>query len=404
MNNEELIQQANDLIQKSIIQSSDLATAGKLNPQQSTKFIDFVIDVTMLKGNARVVRFRPESLEIDKIGVGSRVTVPKAEAQSPQVRRGVHTSKISLTPKELMTPFEISDDFVEYNIEGESVVDTIVRMMATQTANDIEELLINGDLLGPARLEADLIEGGSATLYIKDTLMALFDGWLRLLDSSNIYDADGADISPTLFSRMINYMPVKFRRVRRDLRFLCSLDHEQLYREKVASRPTGVGDNALSSQGALMPFGIPLVGVPLLEPEPRIVQHITFGAAPATQSLRYGPIGTSVVITPSTLGNNPTAAYVETTDYTVDRTAGTITTVGGGAMAAGGTFKVTYYSRGQILLTNFANLVLGIGRDVRIERARDIYQGLNQYAITTKVACQVEEVTAVVKAINVGLQ
>jgi len=72
-------------------------------------------------------------------------------------------------------------------------------------------------------------------------------------------------------------------------------------------------------------------------------------------------------------------------------------------MAAGGTYKVTYRSGSQIILCDFQNLILGIGRDIRIESDRDIYKGTNQFAITTKIAVQVEEVTATVKGINIGL-
>ena len=394
-----------ELIQKAVITTDALAAAGKLNPVQSDQYIDFVIDVTMLKGNVRVVRFRNETMQIDKIGVGSRVTVPKAEAQAPRVRRGVSLSKVELTPKDQMTPFEISDNFPDQCIEGERVEDTVTRLMATQTGNDLEELYINGDLLGPARLESDLLEGGSATGYVKDNFMAQFNGWLRAADSSNVFDAEGADVGSTIFSRMINQMPVKFRRVRQNLRFLCSLDHEQLYREKVGARQTAAGDEANNAMRPITPFGIPLVGVPLLEAEPRVVENVTFAAAPSTAALRYSPIGASVVITPTTLANSPVVPYVEggAADYTVDRTAGTITTVAGGAMNAGGTFKVTYHSAGQMLLTDYQNLILAIGRDITIERDRDIYKGVTQFAITTRVSVNIEEVTAIVKGINIGL-
>ena len=389
------------LVEKAVITTDALATAGKLSPKQSDQFIDFVIDVTMLSGNVRVVRFRQETMQIDKIGVGQRVTVPKAEAQAPAIRRGVTTSKVELTPKDQMTPFEISDNFPDQCIEGEKVEDTVTRLMATQTANDLEELYINGYTEGPARMESDLLDGGSVD-YVKDSFIAQFDGWLRLADAANLWDAEGADISSTVFSRMITSMPVKFRRVRQNLRFLVSLDHEQLYREKVAARAIGAGDAALQSQNPLKPFGVPLVGVPLLEPSPRVVEHITFGAHPDTQALRYAPIGQEVVITPSTLGNTPTVPYVETTDYVVDRVNGTITTTAAGAVASG-TFKVTYYSEGQALLTDYQNLILAIGRDIRIERDRDIYKAVTQFAITTRVSVNIEEVTAIVKGINIGL-
>ena len=49
-----------EIIEKAVITTSDLAAAGKLNPKQSDEFIDYVIDVTMLGGNVRVVRFSRE--------------------------------------------------------------------------------------------------------------------------------------------------------------------------------------------------------------------------------------------------------------------------------------------------------------------------------------------------------
>lgn len=391
-----------ELVQKAIITTADIASAGKLNDVQSDMFIDFVIDVTELRGSVRTVRFRNENMQIDKIGVGQRVSVPKEEAKDPGVRRGISTSKVKLTPQEVMTPFEISDNFAEHNIEGESVEDTVMRLMATQTANDLEEMLVNGDKLGPARIENDLFDGGSTTQVIKDSFMALVDGWLRLLDAGNLYDAAGANLSTKVFSGMIKKMPVKFRRTRRNLRFLMSLDLEQNWREKVSTRATAQGDAALTSSGQIPVFGVPMVPVPLLEPEPRIVEHVTFGAHPDTQSLRYKPIGTTVYITDSALGASPVTPYVETTDYTVDRTAGTISTAAAGAVVSG-TFKVTYQSRAQIMLADYQNLILAIGRDVRIETDRDIFKGVNQFAITTKVDAQVEEVTATVKGINIGL-
>jgi hypothetical protein len=142
-----------------------------------------------------------------------------------------------------------------------------------------------------------------------------------------------------------------------------------------------------------------------LDAEPRIVEHFTsFGAHPETVNLRYAPIGTTVIVTPSSLDKTPTTPYIEDTDYSVDRTNGTLSTVALGAFnAAGVDIKVTYFSRAQIMLTDMTNLIMAIGRDVRIERDRDIYAGVNQFAITTKIAVQVEEVTATVKGINIGL-
>jgi hypothetical protein len=402
MTNEELISQMKDMVHKGVTTTSAIATNGKLNAEQAERYIDYVIDLSMLKNNVRIVRFRPEQMEINKIGVGNRVTILASEANATAVRRGVTHTKITLQPVKLMTPFEISDEYLQFNLEGDRVEEHILRMMATQTMNDIEDLLLNANDDGYARLESDLFDSGSSTQYVLDSLMSSIDGWLRLADSGNVVDAAAANISLTFFSSMLNNMPTKFRRMPRDLRFLVSLYHEQLYREKVAAKGTALGDVASQGQIALTPFGVPLVGVPLLDSQPYVCENNTFGAAPDTFSTRYAPIS-SFIIVPQTIGATPTTPYVLTTDYTVNTTTGLVTTVAGAALNAGGATKMTYKSQGQMLLSNYQNMIFAIGKDISIESDRDIFKQTWEYAISTRVDAEIEEVTATVKGINVGL-
>ena len=392
-----------ELVRKATIVADDLATGGKLNPAQSDRFIDYVIDETVLANNARIVRFRNESLEIDKMGVGRRVTVPKKEAADPNVRKGISTSKVELQPKEIMTPFEVGDNFRELNIEGDNVEDTIIRLMATQMANDVEDLYINGNKLGPARIESEIVENGSDTQVIKDSFLALEDGWSLLGEQSNIVDAAGRNIGLSLFSEAIRAMPTKFRRNKSALRWFISPDLWQLYLEKLSTRATNLGDQAANGGAdAQGPFGIKAVPVPLWEFEPLTVEHVTLNGTTAVQ-LANSPV-TDVVVTPSSLAGVPTTPFVEGAgnDYVLDAAAGTIAREAGGNIGDGDTVKVTYRSNPQILLTHQNNLIVGIGRDVRIEKDRDIYKGVNQYAITAKVSVQYEELTALVKVKNVG--
>lgn len=391
-----------ELVQKAINTTDQLAAAGKLNPAQADKFIDLVIDVTGLQGNVRIARFRNEQLDIDKINVGRRVALPKAEASAPSVRRKVQTSKVSLNPKNVVVPFEISSDFMLENIEGEMVEDTVIRMMATQFANDLEELYILGDLLGVAALESDLVDGGSSTQYIKDSYLALFDGWLKMSGSAHVVDAAGANISSNVFSKMIKEMPDKWKRVRRNMRFMTSTDHEQNYRNSVASRATAAGDAALNSTNNMTPFGVEIVPLPLLPAQPTVVKHVVLNGTTAV-SLGFTNIS-DVVVLPATLGSSPTTPFVGGgTDYTVDLALGTIARVGGGAIGDGDTVKVTFKSLGQSILTEMRNLILGIGREITIKRDEDIYADVAQYAIHAKVAVQIEEVDAAVLTKNIGL-
>jgi hypothetical protein len=391
-----------ELVRKAVITADTLATGGKLNPAQSDKFIDYVIDETVLKDNARIVRFRNETLDIDKIGVGRRVAVAKSEASDPGIRRGVTTSKVSLQPVEIMVPIEIGDNFREINIEGENVEDTIIRLFATQLANDMEDLYINGNKLGPARLQSDLLEGGDSTRYVKDTYLGLQDGWSLLADGANVVNAGGQNIGLSVFSKAIRALPTKFRRNKSQLRWFISPDLAQLYAEKVSTRATPMGDSAATgtNQATPGPFGIPMVPVPLWQFQPLTVEHIVLTGTTPT-ALKGGPIA-NVVVTTTALASTPTTPFIETTDYVVDYTAGTITRNGGGAIGSGNTVKVTYQSNPQLILTHMNNFIVGIGRDIRIEKDRDIYKGVNQYAITAKVAVQMEELSAVVKVRNIG--
>lgn len=390
-----------ELVRKGVITADALAVQGKLNPAQSDKFIDFVIQETVLKDSARIVKFRNESLDIDKIGVSSRAAVPKAEAQDPNVRRGVNTSKVTLTPSEIMVPFEIGDVFKDVNIEGDGVEEHVIQMMAKQLANDLELLYMTGDTNGEAALQSDLLEGGDSSNYVNDSYLALQDGWARLSDGGNLVDLENQNIGLSVFSKLIRAMPTKFRRDKRNLRFYTSPDLSQIYAEKLATRATIIGDDAVKGNVAT-PFGIPIVEVPLWGFQPRIVEHIPFTGSGSTVSLRYGPIA-NLVVTVSTLAGVPTAAYILTTDYTVDETAGTVTHAGGGsAIGTTETVKHTYDANPQVLLTHMMNFIVGIGRDIRIEKDRDIFKGVNQYAITAKVAVEYEEDTAIVKGFNIG--
>lgn len=391
-----------ELVEKAVATTNDLAASGKLNPAQADKFIDYVIDITGLKNQARVVRFRNEQLDIDKIGIGKRAAMPATEAVAPGTRRSINTSKVSLVPKEIIVPFEISDSFREINLEGESVEDHIIKMMATQLANDLETLYITGDLLGQASLEGDILDGGSSTQYVKDAYLALADGWLKMGRSGNIYDAAGANIGSSLFSRMINALPAKFKRDRSQLRFFTSIELEQLMREKVSTRATTTGDAALQNAAPLSPFGVPLMPFPLFPFKPRIVEHVVLTGTTPT-ALLHAPIQGNPVVVATTIDTvNPVTPFVNVTDYVLDLVNGTLARTGGSAIGSGNTVKVMYDANPQVLLTHMNNLIVGIGRDIRIEKDRDIYKRVNQYAITCKVAVQYEELTALVLGKNIG--
>jgi hypothetical protein len=402
------------LVEKATISAvSALASSGKLNPAQADKFIDFVFDESVLTKLARVVRFRNEQLEIDKIGLGRRSAMPKAEAISPSsgMFRGVETSKVVLQPKEIIVPFEISDIFMEINLEGMSVENHIIQMFSRQLANDLEELYIMGDQTGPLGLSSDLINSSNANKFVLDNYLGLMDGFVHQADAGQVLDfgsTDGAGnvtpngVSAGLFSRMLNLMPTKFKRDKNKLAFVCPVEIEQLYRERIASRATVMGDSALNTIENMTPFGIPLVGVPLMPLYPTYTEQVGALAVGATHQMNFKAIKPdSVVIVPTAnvSASVEANALVEGVAYSVDYSKGIITDLAGGL---GANFTVTYQVFPQIMLTLRDNLILGLGRDIRLEKDRDIFRGVNQFALSVKASVTFEEISAVVKAVNVS--
>lgn len=201
---------------------------------------------------------------------------------------------------------------------------------------------------------------------------------------------------------MIKEMPDKWKRVRRNMRFMASTDHEQNYRNSVAARATAAGDSALNSTQNMTPFGVEVVPLPLLPTQPTVTKHVTLtGTTPV--SLGFKNVS-DVIVLPATLGNNPTTPYLAGgTDYTLDAVNGTVARAGGGAIPDGTLVKVTFKTQGQMILTEMRNLILGMGREISIKRDEDIYADVSQYAIHAKVAVQIEETDAAVLGINIGL-
>jgi hypothetical protein len=390
-----------ELMEKAAIITANLANGGLLEPEQSNRFVDYVIDESSMMERARIIRFKAAQRLIEKLNVAGRVAVPKAEATDPMIRRGVQSSKVTLEHHEIMVPFEIGDIVKEENIEGDNIEDTIVRLMATRFSNNVEELFWDGNDVGPAQTEDELIEGGSSTLYVKDNYLALFDGWLEAAAAGHVVDAENAVMSPALMSRAIQAMPNKFKKNKSALKYWLSWDHEQAYRESVSTRATARGDDALAATGNVPAFGIEMVPVSLLNSEPMVVENSVANSDGTTPTaLGNAPI-TNVAILPTTLADNPTAAFVEDTDYSVDYANGTWTrllTIGAGA-----TVKVTYNAAGMMLLTAPSNLIICLGRDIRVEKQRNIYRGTTEYAVSAKVFCTFEETDAVVLVRNIAV-
>ena len=263
---EEILSKANEVTTGVVGNDS----GGLMKPAQSNRFLDFVIDQSVLMQNARVVRMRTPQMEIDKVSVGTRLLSKATEATDDGANAAVTFSKVSLSTVKLRLDWALSTESLEDNIEGASLEDHIAQMMARQTANDLDDLFINGN-----------------TSSANGLLKAL-DGFIKLAKTNGrVVDEAGNQVSRATYDRILRNMPSKYLQRRNELRFfsgsgnvqdtIYSLGNPNSATDATAGAPSPgslVGDVAFL-QGAMRgnggagstgisPFGIPLLEVPLM--------------------------------------------------------------------------------------------------------------------------------------------
>lgn len=242
-----------DLLEKVIDTTMLGATQqGLLSPAQGNRFIDYMFDATVLGRDARTVRLRGDTAELDRMHVGERLVRVATEAVDDHVNVGVTFSKVSITSTKLRLDWELSSEALEDGLEGDGLEDHIARLMATQMGNDLEDVAINGD----------------ATLA--DPLLKAFDGWRkRAHTAGRVVDAGGRVIDTSVFNAAIKAMPRQYKQRRNQLRFYTGSNLAQDYRYNLFNNGP---DAAVQAQltggiegGNLVAFGIPVVEVPLFD-------------------------------------------------------------------------------------------------------------------------------------------
>jgi len=270
---EEILSKAGEVTTSSIVSGN--ANGGLLKPEQSNRFLDFVVDQSVLMKNARIVRMRTPQVEIDKLSIGTRLLTKATEATNTGSNAAVTFSKVSLSSVKLRLDWALSTESLEDNIEGTSLEDHIAQVMARQTANDLDDLLINGNT-------------SSA-----NGLLKAVDGFLKLAtagagaDGTKIVDEGGNNVSRATFDRILRNMPTKYLQKRNELRFFAgpgvvqdvafSLQNPNTATAATAGAPapgSTFGEQAFfqgsiranGGPGAtgIAPYGIPLVEIPLM--------------------------------------------------------------------------------------------------------------------------------------------
>lgn len=187
-----------NIIRKAAIETTTLSS-GLLNPEQSRKFIQQTFEATNLGGLVRHEMRTAKTGEIDKIGIGRRILRKKTENTDDGYRASVETSQIDYSTTAVRLPWEITEETLRENIEGQNFEKIVTDLMTTQLGIDLEDIYLNGD------------EDVESTNPDYDFLK-INDGWIKqIANGGHVYDAASeTSMSLDLFYKALAQMPNKY--------------------------------------------------------------------------------------------------------------------------------------------------------------------------------------------------
>ncbi len=227
--------------------------------QKSDPFLSEITIIPQIKGT---------NYKMTLMGFGRRALRAGVEGVAPALLTAPTTAPRVLTPKEVILAFDITDSFLEQNIEGDNVTTVIEQGMATLFMADMLDLAINGDT---ADASADA------------AFLTILDGYLaQMAADAGIHQvAAQATIGGTL-TKMLQALPEEFKGRREGLRYYTSHEDAETYQDELRERGTVLGDQAVTTNLSLVRGGITVRPVSFLPTGTQILTaatnlHIGFG-------------------------------------------------------------------------------------------------------------------------------
>ena len=303
--------------------STSMITTGLLSPEQAGAFVRQVFDSTPLLSASRRVAMGARKMNIDKIGVGARLLRVKTEGSAAPLSNAVNTGQIVLDAVSLSLPWEITEDAIRYNIEGERFEETVIGLMTRQVGVDLNDLAWNGNATPPTATtlssnvtvsgtslpvvaasaypttgvlvidnERILYTGrtgnsftgltrgydgttaashssGASVALVSDFLLSAFNGWLQ--QASTAHTVDGSNVGEGAmdkgqFKAMLSAMPVRYLATAsaKGLRWIMHPRTAFAYLDSLTDRATSGGDYILMGADGKSPYGYPILEDPAL--------------------------------------------------------------------------------------------------------------------------------------------
>lgn len=253
-----------------------------LEATEADRFIDYMVDESVLKNNARIVRMDKETKNIRALGFGSgRFLKPGATFTSTDYKKTFAHNRIQLQSQKVRGCVVVFDDDLEDNVEGAAFKEHLLRIIAGKVANELDEA-------------AWISDTHSLGGFGSDDIRSLWDGWRYQITNSasgEDYENDVSGSAVVLdalsdfsltggiaaqdssapynwefkFGKMMKQMASKYKKVGlAAMRYWNSDQVSQDYIDALAARSTVLGDSAIMG-GAPLKYGkTPIVDCPLM--------------------------------------------------------------------------------------------------------------------------------------------
>lgn len=263
---------------------------GLLKPEQSRKFIQQTFDATTLRPLIRHEIRTANTGEIDKIGIAKRLMRAKVENTDDGHRAKPNYGQLTYATTAVRLPWEITEETLRQNIEGENFETIVTNLMTTQVGLDLEDLELNGREAAKNAAAFETTEtyaagdivtyDGGLYLFItahsagawNDAHAALIgddgdedflkvnDGWLKQLeDEAHIVDRTGVNggaMSLDVFYSAIKALPNKYNNG--NLRWVMSPHRHQEWIYNILN--SAVSNGGIITDGRIEnPAAIPVV-------------------------------------------------------------------------------------------------------------------------------------------------
>lgn len=230
----------------------DTTSGGLMPAEAANKFIDTTVDMSEFLKRIRTERDIVTTRYLDNIGVNSRLMSKATESTKPTNVRGISTDRRSLTPVEVILPYDISLRWLEENIAGGAAEDQVNQAFSKQFSNDLVDLAINADAAAP---ESD-----------DQQFLNICDGIVKRIaaDNKTHVHARGTSVDwkGVVFPNLLKALPIKYKIDPTKLVILTNFDAEQEYRDSLTTRNTALGDMMLMEARRSQYKGIEVYPVP----------------------------------------------------------------------------------------------------------------------------------------------